>query len=323
MPGLALNLLHLDDALLGQAEFLARCRELGAREHDERPLGEAIRLWATARHLESLRERLEPALAGISGPETIVTFLGSGDFHHVTSILAGLVAGTRGGKVTIVHFDHHPDWVRVKSGVHCGSWVSDMLSRDLVERVVSLGPSSGDLKWPEFKRADLRLLVSGKLAVFPFQSRKTYVRKDYGRGPSHAQEGYRLSWRCIGASPTRAAIDEVVNSIETDAVYVSIDKDVLRSEDAVTNWDQGTLSLAGLGEWVAALIRERQVLGIDIVGDYSPPRYAGPLWSRFAKRGEALIDQPHRAVVDRARSAALNQRSNLALLETLRASLCH
>jgi hypothetical protein len=102
----------------------------------------------------------------------------------------------------------------------------------------------------------------------------------------------------------------------TDAVYVTIDKDVLRADDAVTNWDQGQTSL----DFVASAIRRvaggRRIIGADVVGDWSAPIYGGDLAARALKRGEAFLDQPRRRPQP-ANARAVNEAANLRLLDLL------
>lgn len=48
---------------------------------------------------------------------------------------------------------------------------------------------------------------------------------------------------------------------------MSIDKDVLDAQSAATNWDQGTLSLPELEQLLSVVLRQEQVIGIDICGE--------------------------------------------------------
>ena len=54
---------------------------------------------------------------------------------------------------------------------------------------------------------------------------------------------------------------------ENIPVYISIDKDVLRVEDARCNWSQGNMSKEELLEMVSEIYRTRRVLGMDICGE--------------------------------------------------------
>lgn len=51
-------------------------------------------------------------------------------------------------------------------------------------------------------------------------------------------------------------------------VYISIDKDVLDEKYAVTNWDQGKMSMGMLEQILKTLVTEYDVIGVDICGMY-------------------------------------------------------
>ena len=59
-------------------------------------------------------------------------------------------------------------------------------------------------------------------------------------------------------------------------LYISIDKDVLREEDARTNWDQGELALDQLLKLLELIFEKRKVIGADICGE-NPPDTARPI----------------------------------------------
>ena len=50
-------------------------------------------------------------------------------------------------------------------------------------------------------------------------------------------------------------------------VYISIDKDVLDERYAMTNWNQGEMSLGMLEDVLAHFLKNCEVIGIDICGD--------------------------------------------------------
>ena len=56
-----------------------------------------------------------------------------------------------------------------------------------------------------------------------------------------------------------------------EPVYISVDKDVLNKESALTNWDQGSLSLNELEELLTFILRKQDVIGIDICGEDVTP----------------------------------------------------
>lgn len=314
-----LRLLHLDDALLRQEAFIGACNALDARHIDVRAAGADIRLWGRFAEMERISVALEDDDER-DGDGPTLTWLGSGDFHHVTALLVELAARRRAAPITVVHFDNHPDWVRHRRTLHCGSWVSHVLRRGTATRVLSLGVTSDDLSFPELKGADLQLVAAGDLVVFPLRWKPTAVVGRYPNGPAHSYRRHRIHWQQFSRQPEAETAERVLGSILTDAVYVTIDKDVLDRSEAHTNWDQGRLSMADLVAWLSVIARNREIVGADIVGDFSVPHYSGPVLDVCLKRGETLIDQG----IQRARdhSARVNEAGNLTLLSTMAGLLC-
>ena len=54
-----------------------------------------------------------------------------------------------------------------------------------------------------------------------------------------------------------------------DPVYISIDKDVLAHDSAITDWDQGNVTLADLLRLLDIIFKNEIVIGMDISGEYS------------------------------------------------------
>src|SRR5262249_55031436 len=93
-------------------------------------------------------------------------------------------------------------------------------------------------------------------------------------------------------------------------LYVSLDRDVMRADEAVVNWDSGRLLarevLEVLGAFVAA---SAGLAGMDVVGDWSPVRVKGLL--RTFLHG---AEHP-RLTVDPSRAREVNQELNLQLVD--------
>ena len=316
-----LNLVHFDDALIRQPLFREAGGKLGARERDLRDVGPEVRLWARANALADVRKRLAPIFDGPDAAEPLVTWMGSGDFHHMTALIVGALARASAEPLTIVAFDNHPDWVAYRGGVHCGSWVRHVLDQKVVERVVGVGMTGRDLAWPEFKRAALDHVAAGRLVLFPMTGAASFVAGNYRHGAAHEQKGRRLSWKGLPPAFTAADAERVFSAVQTGAIYITIDKDVLAEADAVTNWDQGRLALPDLLLWLGALAARFKVAGVDIIGDHSRPQFKGSKLSRILKHGEILFDHPRRHR-DEGQTAAVNQRTNLSILKTLETVLC-
>ena len=79
----------------------------------------------------------------------------------------------------------------------------------------------------------------------------------------------------------------VLKRLPTPRVYLSIDKDCLRNQYALTNWEEGMLSLEEL-LWMLKLIMDHvDIIGMDIVGDYSEVSVHGKL-----KKFISYLDHP-------------------------------
>jgi arginase family enzyme len=69
-----------------------------------------------------------------------------------------------------------------------------------------------------------------------------------------------------------------------EPIYISIDKDVLNTAYAETNWDQGTLTLQELQQSLLSIMTHNHVIGIDICGEYKIVQ------SLFQNQKSACID---------------------------------
>jgi hypothetical protein len=310
-----LLLLHLDDALELQPDFIRACLNAGADEIQADNEGRAIRLWGKNPDLSAVRTKLaRRMLRGRKDPH--LCFMGSGDFHHVTALLLDVTLEKDGRPATVIHFDNHPDWVHFKDGIHCGSWVNRALEHSQVRKVITVGVCSDDLKKPEWKGANLSLLKQGTLELYPYDHPPSRVKKEYGSGSSYRQDSGSLCWNTIAAVGEQNFIDRLLSRIETEAVYLTIDKDVLAREDAVTNWDQGSMRLPYLLTLISEIGCRHRIVGADVTGDYSFPAYAGGLWTTLLKHAEILLDQPRRPRDPRL-ATNINTAGNHALLEVL------
>lgn len=295
-------LLQLDDALTRQTGLVRRVLEEGGRVLAAHDLGPAMRLWTRETTLAELRRRLDDQLPHSGEPELV--FAGSGDFHHVTPLLLERAAASAGEPLTLLHFDNHPDWVRLGQGRHCGSWVGRAARMPGVARVVTIGVTSPDIGRARAREGDLALIGEDRLDLFAWTA------------PDGAEEVTLegRAWPTIAALGERAFFTRLEAAIPSRAIYVTVDKDVLRPADAVTNWDQGQASLDFVIAAITCAAAGRRLVGADVVGDWSRPVYGGGPGAWIRKRGEALLDQPW-ARPEPEGAGALNQAVNLRLLE--------
>lgn len=294
----------LDGSLVGQSAVARRLDAGGARLVSARDQAAGLRLWtseAAFRRFAALWHDVKPA------DGTPVVLYGSGDFHH----LANAFIAEAEGPLTVLHFDNHPDWSWSVPRRHCGAWVRAALELPHVRRVVTVGPCSGDLDHPDTSALTVAMLVDGGLVLVPWRRPETVVSRRFvsARPASFAARAGRLRWREAATRDWDEVVDDLMAQLTTERVWISIDKDVLGPEDAVTNWDQGGLPLAKLIAALRRVAAERDVAGVDICGEYAPAAHGNPL-----KAFEARLDQPAPA---EAPDLAVNDRTNEALLAAL------
>jgi arginase family enzyme len=296
-----LRILDLDGSLAAQASLRDVAAWSSVQSVALRDLSGPLRLWC----LDATMRRAGARLQADAGGAT-VTMIGSGDYHHLA---VPLIARAR-EPLTVVHFDNHPDWVRWAPRWHCGSWVNQALRLPQVRRVVTLGPCSDDLVRPGLKGGNLAALAAGRIALFPWRHEPSRVFGRIADGAGHRYERGRLVWHNLADADLPANLGLILPAIETAAIWVTIDKDVLAEDEALTNWDQGSMPLRALLELIGAIGAQRRIVGADICGEFSPPQLGNPI-----KAIESRIDRPQR--VASAAALARNEAVNRQLLHAI------
>lgn len=299
-----LEILDLDGSVQGHADEAQSARWQSIRVVGLRDLAASLRLWSGARAIAEARKRLHEAP---NPPDPTVTLVGSGDFHHLTPLLMERAREP----VTLIHFDNHPDWVRLAPRWHCGSWVNQALRSERIARVVTIGPCSDDLVWPGLKGGNLPALASGRLRLFPWSHAPSRVLGRMSDGASWHYASGRLIWDNLAEMTREQAARKILAQIATDAVWITIDKDVLPEGENISNWDQGRMPLHAVLELIEAIGGAHAIAGADICGEYSAPGF-----SNAFKRWEVSRDQPQRPPPDAA-ALARNAQVNRRLMETI------
>ena len=249
-------------------------------------------------------------------PEPWLAFLGSGDFHHVSlMLLESLPADSP--PLTLILIDHHPDWFFWPPKYHCGNWVSGALALPFIERIVIVGPASQDLHWSQFYGVPLKELAGGRLELIPFQCER--VRLPLYSGPTgecvaRDGAGAMLSFRSMAGRGVAETFASIADSVRGKRVYVSIDKDCLCTEDAATDWEQGSLQLSEVAAGVAKIAAAAECLGADICGERAMSALAGFVKRLDAGRLREVWVSPTEAELTR------NRKANQMLAEALMAT---
>jgi arginase family enzyme len=215
---------------------------------------------------------------------------GSGDFHHLAALRLRPVAEA----VVLVSFDNHPDWAVGPAKWACGGWVNRALDLSNVSRVSVWGCGNFECWWPHQIFGNRRAERAGLLEVHPWADDRPV--KDRQRKGAILRDNWRNRF------------EEFAKRLAREILYVTIDLDCLRIEQAVTNWESGRFTVADL-EWaLGKLCESSRIIGGDICGAYSPPHYA-----RWKQRFAAEFDRPKLAPPNLENARA----TNLATLEKL------
>ena len=250
---------------------------LGLPRRDLRGWGPRLRCFAPRRDAEAffgeLRDDLPPFV-----------LYGSGDFHHLAALLLRRVATP----VTVVSFDNHPDWDVRPPHWGCGGWVNRALELPHVRRVSVWGCGNFELAAPHRWFANRAALRDRRLEVHAWAERqKPTVRRRFD---------------CMTGEDWRVRFEQFAEGLAGTDVYVTIDLDCLREEEAVTNWENGLFAADDVAWALRRLRRATRVVGGDVCGAYSPPAYA-----RWKQRFAAEWDRPKKAAVHPDASHATNQ----------------
>ena len=159
-----------------------------------------------------------------------IHFLDSGNYHYLSLFFLRKITEP----FSLVVFDHHPDLQRPAFGAvtSCGGWVREALETlPNLQQVCLIGPEEDSIR--------MLLDEAGE------DGTDAWIR-----------EADKVCW------DGNALVREL-------PLYLSFDKDVLREQDCLCDWDQGTMSLAEAKGLLSELLREHRLLGVDICGEES------------------------------------------------------
>ncbi len=199
-------------------------------------------------------------LVGRATADSDVWLLGSGDFHHLTLLRLERMADP----FTLVVFDNHTDCSSMGPKYHCGNWLYHAAVLPGCRSVLHFGAT------------EHRGFTSAWFGTRRLIEKGRWVET---RGPSMAAES-----RIQPFAETIAA-----KNAQRIPVYVSIDKDVLREEEAPGDWENGLMGLEQLGQMLGHLAHAYPLAGADITGEkggsfHYPSRPLKNLLSRIEHR---------------------------------------
>lgn len=156
-------------------------------------------------------------------------FLGDGNYHYLTLVLLNRLKDP----FTLVVFDHHNDAgdIPFPQMTSCGSWIQTALGElDLLQEVFIIGANADNMK-------ETKSVLKNKL---------TYLNAE---------------------SISEKSLQQLSSAIQTENIYLSIDRDFLSEKEVQTNWDQGDHLLTELLFFIEVLCADHTLIGADVCGD--------------------------------------------------------
>ncbi len=293
------RVLDLDGSIARQTQLLRRSGAVILRLQE---WGRSIRLACRHRTFARFERQLAQLLGSLHDPQPFLSFLGSGDFHHVSLALLRRLTSP----FNLLVIDNHPDWMRGIPFLHCGTWLYHAARLPNVHRIFHLG---GDVDFDNAYRwlAPWPMIRSGKIIVAP------------SRRGLHGRYWNRIAHQPLRRRPDQPVGEDILSEwfapyraeLAACPLYISLDKDVLTASEAVVNWDSGYLKAAEVMAILSAFLdaADGELAGMDVVGDWSPVRLHG--WMR---RLLHWTEHPPLSI-DANEATRRNQALNLRLME--------
>lgn len=307
MPEPTVRILNFDDSVVKQENLL---KGFNPEITDFKAIGPPFRIFVSHRIGDKFKKLLSPRQMHLP------TFLGSGDFHHISSFLIEQFEDP----LSVIVFDHHPDWDIIQPILSCGSWVTRILKKANIKKVVLLGISSSDISSVSIQTGNLRSLKNDRVEIYPYEHKSTFTMlKDVPKSISlDIERGIfrkKINWKELKGKDMAEFFVSVLKRIPTKDVYLSIDKDCLKSAYALTNWEEGNFELDELLTILKLIKENLNIVGMDVVGDYSEPLTKG-----FFRQVISYFDHPKNfSAKGREESfiTSINEKTNLEILKLL------
>ncbi|MCX5697464.1 MAG: arginase family protein [Candidatus Omnitrophica bacterium] len=301
----SIRILNFDDSVVKQKKLLAKYNN---DILDLKYLGPRARYYSTGK----VRNTIELRIRG--SQRDSVTFLGSGDFHHISEILISQFSEP----INVIVFDFHPDWDNALVRYGCGSWVNEILKRRNVSKVFLIGVSSPDIDSFDIQSGNLGSLKGSRVEIYPYEHApsRTFMKKIPQNVSMNVEKGLffnRIHWKELKNMDPDDFFRQILSRISVKETYISIDKDCLKQDSALTNWEEGKFPLDELLPLLKQIKENLDIVGMDIAGDYSPIYL-----NSIVKKAVSYLDHPKAvkaAALPEALVTSLNEETNLKLLQ--------
>jgi hypothetical protein len=303
----SLRILNFDDSILKQENLLSRYEK---DILDFKDLSSQARCWVNIKTRGIIEKRI------YGSAKNSITFLGSGDFHHISEILISQFHEP----MCVIVFDFHPDWAILPPRFGCGAWVSQILKKKNISKIILVGVSSQDISSFDIQAGNLDSLKSDRVEIYPYahQPSLTFLKKipqNISLGIKNGVFFNKVYWQELKDKNLREFFLSLLKRLPTRNAYISIDKDCLRKDFALTNWEEGRLTLEELLLMLKLIKENLNIIGLDIVGDHSRICLEGAI-----KKIASHLDHPKAfSAKDQPESyiTSVNEDTNLKILQLL------
>lgn len=266
--------LDIDGSISLQEELKSKLAEI----IDFNSLENSIRLWSNEKNLNPIRQSLIKLREKYKQPW--LTFLGSGDFHHLTLLLLEALQ-KEFHPITLVLIDNHPDWFTQGGPFHCGNWVSGAVKLNWIDSIILIGQDSNDLQGLNYFFSPLKEISQGKIHIYPYKRKKSLIpfkQIDQILGVEKSVKhfyGTEIHYRTVQENGIAVLLKDLSTLLKNKNVYLSIDKDCLHKGFASTDWEQGLLTVNDLKICIREILRMSKIVGIDVCGEQAPKPLKG------------------------------------------------
>jgi arginase family enzyme len=214
------------------------------------------------------------------------TLYGSGDFHHLSALWLRRIEKP----FVLVSFDNHPDWDNRPPRWCCGTWINRALDLPMLQRAAIWGCGNFELNWPGYLFVSRTALRTKRFEAWPWRER--LAESGVKRWGGMTREGWRNDFQ------------EFTRGLAGQDVYITVDLDCLAEGDSVTNWEHGLFTVEDIAWAIGEIRQQTAVIGGDVCGAYSEPRYERPLQRFIANR-----DHPKGPAANLAEARKVNGRT--------------
>ncbi len=177
---------------------------------------------------EEAKEEIRRRIAPL--PVEGIHYLDSGNYHYLSEFWLEKIKEP----FQLAMFDHHTDMQpsALLPLTSCGNWLLESLNNNKnLKKVWLIGP-------PEESFQELSEEDQQRVIFFDEQKANAGI------------------------------IEDLMASFSSELpVYISVDKDILSEDVLSTNWDQGSMTLERMKEWIRYFAENGRVVGMDLCGE--------------------------------------------------------